>query len=135
MADPLPEPGNPPPEAEVVISRTLMSGVYLSLVVLLAGTIASYFGHPAYLLSPAELDRLHSPGAAMPQTFGGVIDGVLRWDGPSIISLGLLILIATPFARVVVSIVTFARHRDRLYTAITSTVLLLLLLSFLIGTH
>jgi uncharacterized membrane protein len=38
-------------------------------------------------------------------------------------------------ARVVVSVFIFLKSRDRLYAAITSTVLLLLLLSFLIGTH
>jgi uncharacterized membrane protein len=133
------EPGTPLAGAEPgstrLISRTLMSGVMLSLVILLLGTVASYFGHPAYLLSPAELDRLHHPGAAMPQTLKGVLVGVGHLNGPSIISLGLLVLIATPVARVVVSVFIFLKSRDRLYAAITSTVLLLLLLSFLIGTH
>lgn len=123
---------NPP---EILISRTLKGGVILSLAILLLGTLVSYFGDSAYLLSTAELDRLHHPGAALPQTIGQVLDGVAHLHGPSIISLGILVLIATPVARVAVSIVIFLKSRDRLYVAITSTVFLLLLLSFLIGSR
>ena len=53
--------------------------------------------------------------------------------GEHIANLGLLLLIATPVARVAASIVLFARDRDYLYVAITTTVLLLLLLSFMLG--
>lgn len=122
-------------EPEVVIGRTLKIGVLLSLVILLFGTVVSYFGDSAYLLSSAELDRLHRPGAAMPQTIGDVLVGAAHLHGPSIISLGLLVLIATPVARVAVSIIIFLKARDRLYVGITSCVLLLLLLSFLIGSR
>lgn len=117
----------------MVIGRTLKIGVMLSLVVLLFGTVVSYFGDSAYLLSSAELDRLHRPGAAMPQTVGDVLAGAAHLHGPSIISLGLLLLIATPVARVAVSVIIFLKARDRLYVGITSCVFLLLLLSFLIG--
>jgi uncharacterized membrane protein len=120
-------------EPEVLISRTLKGGVLLSLAILAFGTVVSNFGNSAYLLSSAELDRLHRPGAALPQTIGQVLHGVAHLHGPSIISLGLLVLIATPVARVAVSIGIFLRARDRLYVAITSGVFLLLLLSFLIG--
>lgn len=120
---------------EILISRTLKGGGILSLVILGLGTLVSYFGDSAYLLSSAELDRLHSPGAALPQSIGQVLDGVAHLHGPSIISLGILVLIATPVARVAVSIVIFLRARDRLYVGITSTVFLLLLLSFLIGSR
>lgn len=122
-------------EPEVLISRTLKGGVLLSLAILALGTAVSYFGDSAYLLSTAELDRLHQPGAALPQTIGQVLNGVAHLHGPSIISLGLLVLIATPVARVAVSIGIFLRARDRLYVAITSGVFLLLLFSFLIGSR
>jgi uncharacterized membrane protein len=120
---------------ETLISRTLRGGVILSLSVLLVGVMFSYFGDSAYLLSVAELDRLHQPGEALPQTLGQVMRGVAHLHGPSIISLGLLVLIATPLTRVAVSIWIFLRRRDRLYVGITTTVFLLLLLSFLIGSR
>jgi uncharacterized membrane protein len=48
-----------------------------------------------------------------------------------LIQLGLLLLIATPVARVAVAIVGFALERDRLYTVISLIVLLILLASLI----
>jgi uncharacterized membrane protein len=42
---------------------------------------------------------------------------------------GLLLLVATPVARVALSLVAFVLQRDRFYAAITAFVLLLLLAS------
>jgi uncharacterized membrane protein len=122
-------------EPEVLISRTLKIGVITSLAILLVGTVVSYFGDSAYLLSSAELDRLHRPGAAMPQTIGDVLAGVAHLHGPSIISLAILVIIATPVARVAVSIIIWLKARDWLYVGITSAVFFLLLFSFLIGSR
>jgi len=47
----------------------------------------------------------------------------------AIAQLGLLVLLATPIARVAVSVVAFALERDRIYTAITLAVLAILLAS------
>ena len=49
------------------------------------------------------------------------------------IVLGLVLLIATPVVRVIVSTVAFYRERDRVYVAITLLVLALLLVSFVLG--
>jgi len=46
-----------------------------------------------------------------------------------IIQLGLLLLIATPVARVAFSVVAFAAERDWLYVAITLIVLAILIYS------
>ena len=45
----------------------------------------------------------------------------------------MLLLIATPVARVVFSVYVFARQRDRLYIAVTLVVLALLLFSLFSG--
>ena len=55
-------------------------------------------------------------------------------SGASIIALGLLVLIATPIARVVFAIVGFARERDMLYTVISFIVLAILVFSLVHGT-
>jgi uncharacterized membrane protein len=44
----------------------------------------------------------------------------------AVIQLGLLILIATPVARVIFSLVGFVLERDRVYVAITLAVLAIL---------
>ncbi|HEX2757583.1 MAG TPA: DUF1634 domain-containing protein [Thermoanaerobaculia bacterium] len=49
------------------------------------------------------------------------------WAHPrGIMQLGVLLLIATPFARVALCLVEFARERDRLYIGVTLVVLLTL---------
>ncbi len=58
---------------------------------------------------------------------------MLQFSGRAIIQLGLLLLIATPVARVIFSAFAFARERDYLYVAFTLTVLAVLLYS-LFGT-
>jgi uncharacterized membrane protein len=50
-----------------------------------------------------------------------------------LVHLGLLLLIATPIARVVFSVVGFVRQRDWLYVVITLVVLALLSYGLLAG--
>ena len=118
---------------ELAISSLLRIGVTVSLAVIVLGSIVAFLHHPDLARSTTELQRLTRPGAAVPQTLVDVLSGVEALNGPSIVALGLLLLILTPVLRVAVSIVTFARERDRLYVLITSAVLGLLVLSFLLG--
>jgi len=123
-------PGSP----AVLLSNVLRGGVLASLGVILAGTLVTFIRHPEYVSSPQELARLTQPGAAFPNTLRDVVAGLAELRGSAIVMLGLLILIATPVARVAVSILVFLEERDRTYAAITSIVLLLLILSFVVGT-
>ena len=47
-------------------------------------------------------------------TLSGIVQDVLALQGRGIIQLGLLLLIATPIARVAFSVAAFAFQRDRL---------------------
>jgi uncharacterized membrane protein len=118
---------------ELLISNLLRSGVIASLALILFGTILSFVHHPAYVSSPEALHHLTQPGAAFPHTQRDVIAGVQAWRGQAIVTLGLLLLIATPVMRVAVSVLTFIYQRDRIFTLITLTVLVILLLSFILG--
>jgi uncharacterized membrane protein len=62
-----------------------------------------------------------------------ILAGALHGDALSVIQLGLLLLIATPVARVVFSVVAFAIERDFLYVGISGLVLSVLLYSILWG--
>jgi uncharacterized membrane protein len=119
--------------AELIISAVLRIGVVTSMVVILAGTLLSFLHHRDYVTSPAELQRLTQPGAAVPQTLHDVEKGVAQLRGRSVVAAGLLLLILTPVIRVAASILAFVIQRDRTYVLITSLVLLLLLLSFSLG--
>jgi uncharacterized membrane protein len=63
------------------------------------------------------------------RTFSGIIDEALHFRGRGIIQLGLVLLIATPVARVAFSIWGFLAERDRMYAAFTAFVLAVLLYS------
>ncbi len=130
---------NPPPEHEpqwvdTAISYLLRGGVLVSLTVVLIGLMITFIHHPEYVSSRTELGRLTDPDVVYAHTVRGVIVQVRAGRGQAIVVLGLLLLIATPVARVAFSIVAFAIERDRLYVAITIVVLTLLLVSFVIGT-
>ena len=56
---------------------------------------------------------------------------VLKLRGRGIIQLGLLLLIATPVARVALSIFGFAKERDRMYVVFTLIVFSILLYSLI----
>ena len=72
-------------------------------------------------------------GATM-MGFGGIATGLGSGDPTSLLELGMLVLVATPLARVIASVVIFASERDRAYASITVIVLVMLLVAvFLIG--
>jgi uncharacterized membrane protein YfcA/uncharacterized membrane protein len=70
---------------------------------------------------------------AFPQTLSLLASELLVLRPQAVITLGLLLLIATPVVRVAVSIVAFALEGDRRYVVITSIVLLILLFSLFLG--
>ena len=119
--------------AELAISTVLRVGVSVSLAIIVAGTILSFVHHPTYVSSSAELARLTKPGAAFPRTLEQVLAGLRDGRGQAVVVLGLLVLIATPVARVAVSILGFFYQRDRVFVVFTTVVLILLLLSFWLG--
>jgi uncharacterized membrane protein len=118
---------------ELVISYLLRGGVILSVALIMLGVVVMFVRHPDYLTSKAELDRLVSPGAAFPHALADVATGLGEFRGRTIVTLGLLVLIATPVLRVAASVVLFAIQKDWTYTLITATVLSLLLLSLALG--
>lgn len=68
---------------------------------------------------------LRSPGA--------IVAGALHLRAQWIIQLALLVLIATPIARVGLSLAAFAKQRDWTYVVISSIVLALLAFSLMAG--
>lgn len=65
------------------------------------------------------------------RSVGGIVDSVSRGTPKGVIQLGLLLLIATPVARVAFSVFAFAARKDRLYVFLTLLVLAVLFSSLL----
>ncbi len=110
---------------EEIIGNLLRWGVLLAAMVVLAGAAVylarNAFVHPDYRIfrgEPSDLRHVR-----------GILRDTRALQGRGIIQLGLLLLIATPVARVAFSIVAFALQRDRMYVAVTLVVLATLLYS------
>jgi uncharacterized membrane protein len=114
---------------EVILGNLLRIGVLVSAAVVLLGA-SIYLSRHAH--EPADY-RVFRGEPSEYRTIRGVIQSVIvgRGRGQGLIQLGLLLLIATPIARVAFSVAGFAIERDRLYVAFTLIVLAILLYSFL----
>ena len=112
-----------------MVSVVLRGGVLLSAMVVLVGGIYYLVRHGE---QPVDFYRFHVlPGPD--RIAGQILYGAFHQRGRSIIQSGILLLIATPIARVAVSLAGFAMERDRKYVAITSIVLVVLLYSLVSG--
>lgn len=114
---------------EKVIGRLLQVGVLLASAVVLLGGILYLRAHAG---EPVSYRTFHSEAENL-RHVGTVLPGAARGNGSSLIQLGVLLLIATPVARVVVMAVAFLLERDRLYLAISLAVLGILLVGLLHG--
>ncbi len=104
---------------EKVIGNLLRAGVSLSAALVLAGGIW-------YVASSARAAPEFRQFHPEVQGFGAL--GKLPMP-ETLIEIGLIVLIATPIARVIFSLVAFALERDRMYVIFTLIVLSVLLYS------
>jgi uncharacterized membrane protein len=119
---------------EIFISYVLRIGVVISLIFIVGGMLLSFFHHNEYVSSLAALERLTQPGAAFPHTLSDILTGVRNTKGQAFVAFGLIVLILTPIVRVAVSTLFFIYQGDKIFVLITLVVLVILSLSFLIGT-
>jgi uncharacterized membrane protein len=109
------------------IGHLLRFGMYLAATVILIGGVMFLHAHArerpdyhTFRLLPASL---RSPA--------GIVRTAFHGDAMGVMALGMILLIATPIARVVFSVFAFAVRRDKLYVAISAIVLCVLLYSLL----
>ena len=111
---------------ETIMGRLLQVGVLLASFVMLVGGMlyvgAHHAGTPDYRVFKSEPQDLRH--------VSGVMGGVVVGDPAAIIQLAVLLLIATPVARVVFSVIAFGIERDRLYIGVSAVVLAVLLFGF-----
>ena len=119
--------------AELLLGNLLRIGVVLSFATVVLGVLMLFVRHPEYASNPGLRADLVSSDAIFPRTTSELLTGLLAGEGRAVILLGVLILIFTPILRVVASAVIFTLQKDRIYTVLTCSVLLVLLISFLLG--
>ena len=116
-------------QTERTLGRVLQTGVLAAgAIVLVAGAVfvARQGGDPAsFGVFEGQPSSLSGPVA--------IISNLGSPNASTFIQLGLLVLIATPIARVVLSVYSFARLRDLMYVAFTMIVLAVLAFGLVSG--
>ena len=111
---------------EVIIGNLLRTGVLLSACVVLAGACV-YLKRHAF--EPAGY-HVFSGEPSEYRTVSGITHSAVTGRGRGLIQLGLLLLIATPIARVLFALAGFAIEGDRMYLLFTAIVFIILMYSF-----
>jgi uncharacterized membrane protein len=113
------------PRVQHAVGNLLRIGVLVAAVVVLGGAVLFLLRHgavvPDYRVFRGEPAALRSPVA--------IVRHALALDERALVQLGLLLLVATPVARVALTAVAFAFERDRTYVLVALLVLALLLKS------
>lgn len=116
----------------VVIGLVLRYGVVASFVLVAVGSALLFLeGHTGYsvLGSAEDLTGAHSRSLV---GLASLVQDVAAGKPYAVIDLGLIVLLATPVARVAISIALFLEERKYIFVAITVTVLAILMLSMFV---
>jgi uncharacterized membrane protein len=106
------------PRGEVAIARVLSVGALLSTLIMLAGVLLMVFRGDVGGVSGVHFVKLRE---LPPQ--------LLRFNAEAITELGVLLLLLTPVARIVISVIGFAIERELKYVLISLGVLAVVLFS------
>jgi len=112
-------------QVEITIGQLLRWGVMISAGVVLAAGIWYLI---VYGGGPRDYRHFH-PEAQSLRTISGVTVGAFHLNCAYVIQFGLLLLIATPVARVAFTVFAFVKERDWTFVWITLLVLGILLFS------
>ena len=114
-------------EMEMVIGNLLRAGVIIAAATVFLGGII-YLLHHGFTTANYQVFQ-HEPSYLC--NIQGILGNASSFHGRGLIQLGLILLIATPIARVALSIFAFARKRDTLYVIVTFIVFCILIYSLL----
>ena len=116
-------------QVEQAVGNLLQIGVLTAATVAAAGGIAYLVRHGS-----AAVDYRAFQGEPQDlRSIRGILASALSLHSLGVTQLGILLLIATPIARVALSLIGFLRQGDRKYVIITAVVLGILLFSLVGG--
>lgn len=108
-----------------IMGSLLRIGVLASALIVIFGGVLFFIQHPREIFDfttfkgePAKFRQVHL-----------IVKEAFQFRGRDIIQLGLLLLIATPVARVFFSLIGFLIEKDWIYVTITLIVLIILAFS------
>jgi uncharacterized membrane protein len=116
-------------DVDQLLGNLLRIGVIIATIVAVIGGVLFLGRHG---LEPAKGHVFVGEPPEL-RSVGGIVRAAMVLRPDAIIQLGLLLLIATPVARVAMSLVAFILQRDRVYVVVTTIVLALLIFSLVGG--
>lgn len=116
-------------DIQVIIGSLLRWGVIISMSVVSIGGLIYLFNYGRETVSYRHFDG----EPAYLKSVSGIFKNLFAKNGRAIIQLGILLLIATPIARVMLSVFSFIKEKDILYVVITLIVFGIILFSMFSG--
>jgi uncharacterized membrane protein len=110
-------------EIDQRMGKLLRTGVLTAAAVMLIGGVIYLVNAPSEMPQYKQFHGAPEHFRSIPR----IVLEALHGNAKALIQVGTLLMIATPVARVVFAAYAFARSRDKLYVAISSSVLILLL--------
>ncbi|MDQ8006627.1 MAG: DUF1634 domain-containing protein [Pedobacter sp.] len=112
-------------DIQSLVGNLLRAGVYISMVIVVLGGIIYLSEHGSEKIDYAEF----SFNKVSLKTVETIFANVLTFRGAAVVQFGLLMLIFTPIARVLMAVVTFFLEKDYLYVLIGLIVLAIIMVS------
>lgn len=110
-----------------ILAKTLRVGVVLAMTITILGFIIYLFDENKHSYS---FNKYVSDYKFNATTFGKSLS---QLEGTAIMFLGVIILMLTPVARIILSIIGFSIIKDKRYILVGLTTLIIIALSILVG--
>lgn len=114
-------------DLQTFVGNLLRFGVIIAMVIVVAGMVLYLFAHGR---EQADYGTFREDGIFRAAAFW---QGLKSGDSEAIMQLGVILLITTPIARVLFTMIGFWLEKDRLYTLIAFIVLCIIAYSLLFG--
>lgn len=112
-------------DIQTLVGNLLRTGVYISMGIVILGGIIYLFDHGREKIDYAVFDI----NKVSLKTVAAIFEEVVTFKGVAIVQFGLLMLIFTPIARVIMAVVSFFIEKDYLYVLIGLIVLSIIMVS------
>lgn len=112
-------------DIQSLVGNLLRAGVYISMGIVILGGIIYLFDHSSEKIDYAVFDL----NKVSLKTVEAIFSEVLSFKGAAVVQFGLLMLIFTPIARVLMAVISFLLEKDYLYVLIGLIVLSIIMVS------
>ncbi len=112
-------------DIQSLVGNLLRAGVYISMGIVILGGIIYLFDHSSEKINYAVFDM----NKVSLKTVAAIFEEVITFKGAAIVQFGLLMLIFTPIARVMMAVISFFIEKDYLYVVIGLIVLAIIMVS------